>query len=90
VTDAKAKPAVVGKGSDQVAYRKDRRYSRTHQCNVTPDRADGNAHEATTPISLSVERKNFARGLYLCEGYVVVDASDPQPDTMVKSLDARR
>ena len=37
-------------------------------------------------ISLSVERKNFARGLYLSEGYTVADASDPQSDTMVKSL----
>lgn len=37
-------------------------------------------------ISLSVERKNFARGLYLSEGFAVVDASDPQSDTMVKGL----
>jgi GNAT superfamily N-acetyltransferase len=37
-------------------------------------------------ISLSVERKNFARGLYLSEGFTVADASDPQSDTMVKSL----
>lgn len=37
-------------------------------------------------ISLSVERKNFARGLYLSEGYVVVDSSDAQSDTMVKDL----
>lgn len=37
-------------------------------------------------ISLSVERKNFARELYLSEGYVVVDDSDPQSDIMVKSL----
>jgi len=37
-------------------------------------------------ISLSVERKNFARGLYLSEGFAVVDASDPQSDTMIKSL----
>ena len=37
-------------------------------------------------ISLSVERKNFARGLYLSEGFAVVDTSDPQSDTMVKSL----
>ncbi len=37
-------------------------------------------------ISLSVERKNFAHGLYLSEGFAVVDASDPQSDTMVKSL----
>jgi GNAT superfamily N-acetyltransferase len=37
-------------------------------------------------ISLSVERKNFARGLYLSEGFAVVDASNPQSDTMVKSL----
>jgi hypothetical protein len=37
-------------------------------------------------ISLSVERKNFARGLYLSEGYTVADASDPQSDTMVKIL----
>jgi GNAT superfamily N-acetyltransferase len=37
-------------------------------------------------ISLSVERKNFARGLYLAEGFTVVDASDPGSDTMVKVL----
>ena len=37
-------------------------------------------------ISLSAERKNFARGLYLSEGYAAVDASDPGSDTMVKSL----
>jgi GNAT superfamily N-acetyltransferase len=37
-------------------------------------------------ISLSVERKNFARGLYLSEGYAVVDASDPASDTMMKIL----
>jgi GNAT superfamily N-acetyltransferase len=37
-------------------------------------------------ISLSVERKNFARGLYLSEGYAVAGASGPQSDTMVKSL----
>ncbi len=37
-------------------------------------------------VSLSVERKNFARRLYLSEGYAVADASGPQSDTMVKSL----
>jgi GNAT superfamily N-acetyltransferase len=37
-------------------------------------------------ISLSVERKNFARGLYLSEGYAVADATHPQSDTMVKDL----
>jgi GNAT superfamily N-acetyltransferase len=37
-------------------------------------------------ISLSVERGNFARGLYWSEGYAVADASDPQSDTMVKDL----
>jgi hypothetical protein len=37
-------------------------------------------------ISLSVERKNFARNLYLSEGYEVVDNSDAQSDTMVKDL----
>ena len=37
-------------------------------------------------VSLSVERKNFARGLYLSEGYVVADASGPQSDTSVKDL----
>jgi GNAT superfamily N-acetyltransferase len=37
-------------------------------------------------VSLSVERKNFARGLYLSEGYVVADSSGPQSDTMVKDL----
>jgi hypothetical protein len=36
-------------------------------------------------ISLSVERKNFARGLYLSEGFTVIAASDPQSDTMVKT-----
>jgi len=42
-------------------------------------------------VSLSVERKNFARSLYLSEGYVVIDASDPQSDTMAKDLaDARK
>jgi GNAT superfamily N-acetyltransferase len=37
-------------------------------------------------ISLSVERKNFARSLYLSEGYAVADATHPQADTMVKNL----
>ena len=37
-------------------------------------------------VSLSVERKNFARALYLSEGFAVTDASDPQSDTMVKDL----
>ena len=37
-------------------------------------------------ISLSVERKNFARDLYRSEGYAVTGASDPQSDTMVKDL----
>ena len=37
-------------------------------------------------ISLSVERKNYARQLYLSEGYQVVDASDAQSDTMLKVL----
>ena len=41
-------------------------------------------------VSLSVERKNFARGLYLSEGYVVADSSDPQSDTMVKDLTSDR
>jgi GNAT superfamily N-acetyltransferase len=39
-----------------------------------------------TRISLSVERKNHAKQLYLAEGYQVVDASDRQSDTMVKDL----
>jgi len=37
-------------------------------------------------ISLSVERKNPARTLYLSEGYRVVDSSDAQSDTMLKDL----
>jgi GNAT superfamily N-acetyltransferase len=41
-------------------------------------------------VSLSVERKNFARGLYLSEGYVVADSSGPQSDTMVKDLTSDR
>ena len=34
VADTEAKPAVVGKGSNQVTNWKDRRYSRTHECNL--------------------------------------------------------
>ncbi len=37
-------------------------------------------------ISLSVERKNYARQLYLSEGYQVVDASHGQSDIMLKIL----
>ncbi len=37
-------------------------------------------------VSLSVERKNFARRLYAAEGFTVTDASDPQSDTMMKTL----
>jgi GNAT superfamily N-acetyltransferase len=44
------------------------------------------AQAGITRISLSVERKNFARALYLAEGFTVVDASDPQSDTMVKQV----
>jgi GNAT superfamily N-acetyltransferase len=39
-------------------------------------------------ISLSVERKNFARRLYLSEGFQIVDSSDKDADTMVKDLTA--
>lgn len=38
-------------------------------------------------ISLSVERKNFARALYLAEGFTVIDASDPGSDTMIRKVD---
>ncbi|MEU8639097.1 GNAT family N-acetyltransferase [Amycolatopsis sp. NPDC048633] len=37
-------------------------------------------------IGLSVERKNFARRLYLAEGYEVVSAGSADSDTMVKVL----
>ncbi|WP_290059934.1 GNAT family N-acetyltransferase [Amycolatopsis solani] len=37
-------------------------------------------------ISLSVERKNFARQLYLAAGYEVTGAGSAQSDTMVKFL----
>lgn len=37
-------------------------------------------------ISLSVERENHARNLYLDEGYQVVDTSDDSSDTMIKDL----
>ena len=37
-------------------------------------------------ISLSVERKNFAKQLYLSEGYEITDSTDAQSDTMVKDL----
>jgi GNAT superfamily N-acetyltransferase len=40
-------------------------------------------------ISLSVERKNLARELYLSEGYQVVSAGYAGSDTMVKDLAAR-
>jgi GNAT superfamily N-acetyltransferase len=40
-------------------------------------------------ISLSVERKNFAQKLYLSEGYEIVDSSDKDSDTMMKSLPRR-
>lgn len=39
-------------------------------------------------ISLSVQRRNFARQLYLAEGCQVVDSSEPQSDTMVTDLTA--
>lgn len=44
------------------------------------------AEAGTGRISLSVERENFARGLYLSEGFTVADASGPQSDIMVKRL----
>jgi ketosteroid isomerase-like protein len=34
VADAEPEPAVIGKGSDQVTDGEDRRYSRTHHCNL--------------------------------------------------------
>ena len=40
-------------------------------------------------VSLSVERKNFAKQLYLSEGYQVTDSTDAQSDTMVKDLAAQ-
>jgi GNAT superfamily N-acetyltransferase len=48
--------------------------------------AEAAAEAGIARISLSVERKNFARRLYLSEGYTVIDASDPQSDTMIKTL----
>lgn len=48
--------------------------------------AESAAEAGIEQISLSVERKNYARGLYLSEGFAVVDSSDPQSDTMVKNL----
>lgn len=37
-------------------------------------------------ISLSVGRANYAHGLYLKEGYRIVDSSDASSDTMIKDL----
>jgi hypothetical protein len=34
VPDTETKPAVVGKGGNQVTHWEDRRYSRTHECNL--------------------------------------------------------
>ncbi len=39
-------------------------------------------------ISLSVERENYAQRLYLSEGYLIVDSSDRDSDTMLKNLAA--
>lgn len=44
-------------------------------------RATGIGH-----ISLSVGRANYAHGLYLTEGYRIVDSSDASSDTMIKDL----
>lgn len=48
--------------------------------------AESAAEAGIRQISLSVERKNYARSLYLSEGFAVVDSSDPHSDTMVKSI----
>jgi GNAT superfamily N-acetyltransferase len=48
--------------------------------------AESTAQAGIGRISLNVERKNFARILYLSEGYTVVDASDPQSDNMITTL----
>jgi 3-oxoadipate enol-lactonase len=48
--------------------------------------ADRARERGIRQISLSVERKNFARQLYRAEGYQVVDSSDRHSDTMVKPL----
>jgi GNAT superfamily N-acetyltransferase len=37
-------------------------------------------------ISLSVERRNYAHGLYLGEGYKIVDSGNANSDTMIKLL----
>jgi GNAT superfamily N-acetyltransferase len=37
-------------------------------------------------ISLSVGRENYARKLYLDEGYRIVDSGDTNSDTMIKDL----
>ena len=48
--------------------------------------AQGARQAGIRQISLSVDRKNLARQLYLSEGYRIVDSSDPQSDTLVKDL----
>lgn len=48
--------------------------------------ADAARQRGIRQISLSVERKNFARRLYLAEGYEVADSSDRASDTMVLRL----
>ncbi len=37
-------------------------------------------------MSLSVERRNYAHGLYLAEGYKIVDSGGAHSDTMIKKL----
>ena len=53
--------------------------------NIGASRVLSDPHTARY-IAACVERKNFARTLYLSEGFTVIDASDPQSDTMVKGL----
>ena len=48
--------------------------------------ADAGRQRGIRRISLSVQRENFARQLYLSEGYEVADASNRHSDTMVRLL----
>ncbi len=48
--------------------------------------ADAARSAGIRQISLSAGRANYAHGLYLAEGYRIVDRTDPDSDTMVKDL----
>ena len=60
LTGTETKPAVVGKGSGQVANGEDWRYSRTHNCNLSTDSV------GRIPLTMSsrVDRRSYVFGSF--------------------------